>query len=69
MNTLNNSDCRRILAAIAGSDSDPLHATRQALWFFEACRENNPDWWQYASNPDLVSALGGDSADVFLGWQ
>lgn len=68
MNTLNDSDCRRILAAIAGSDADPIHAAEQAVQFFKACREQNPEYWQYASNPDLVSALGGMSADAFLGW-
>ena len=67
--TLNDSDCRRILAAIAGSDADPIHATHQALEFFRACREQDQEWPQYAANPDLVSALGGVTADVFLGWR
>lgn len=68
MNTLNDSDCRRILEAIAGSDADPIRATEQAVAFFKACREQGPDYWQYASNPDLVEALGGCTADAFLGW-
>jgi hypothetical protein len=68
MNTLNDSDCRRILAMIARSDADPIHATAQALDFFKACREQDAGWWQYASNPDLVEALCGMSADIFLGW-
>ena len=68
MNTLHDSDCRRILAAIAGSSADPIHATAQALEFFKACREQDPDYWQYAANPDLVEALCGMSADIFLGW-
>lgn len=68
MNTLNDSDCRRILAAIAGSDADPIHATEQALSFFLACRHQDDEWPQYAANPDLVAALGGVTADVFLGW-
>ena len=65
--TLNDSDCRRILAAIAGSDADPMPATKQALDFFAACRGEDADWWQYAANPDLVHALG-TTADAFLGW-
>ena len=69
MNTLNDSDCRRILAAIAGSDADPIRATAQAVEFFNACREQDPEYWQYAANPDLVHALGGVTADVFLGWR
>ena len=69
MNTLNDSDCRRILAEIAGSDADPINAAAQAVDFFRACREQDPDWWQYASSPDLVAALGGVTADVFLGWR
>jgi hypothetical protein len=68
MNPLNDSDCRRILAKIAGSDADPIHAAEQAVAFFKACREQDPEWWQYASNPDLVEALCGMSADIFLGW-
>ena len=68
MNTLNDSDCRAILAAIARSDADPVCATAQAVDFFKACREQDPEWWQYASNPDLVGALGA-TADVFLGWR
>ncbi len=66
--TLNDSDCRRILAEIAKSDANPIYAADQALEFFRACRENHPDWWQLAGNPDLVSALG-TTADVFLGWR
>ena len=66
--TLNDSDCRRILAEIAKSDANPIHAADQALEFFRAFRENHPDWWQLAGNPDLVSALG-TTADVFLGWR
>ena len=68
MKTLSDSDCRRILAAIAGSNVDPVHAAAQAVAFFEACREQDSDYWQYAANPDLVDALG-TSADVFLGWR
>ena len=68
MNTLNDSDCRRILAAIAGSNADPIHAAAQAVVFFKACREQDSDYWQYAANPDLVDALGA-TADVFLGWR
>lgn len=66
MNTLNDSDCRAILAAIAGSDADPIHAAAQAVAFFKACRADDPDYWQYAANPDLVEALG-TTADEFLG--
>lgn len=66
--TLNDSDCRRILAAIAGSASDPIHAAAQAVEFFKACREQDQDWQQYAANPDLVAVLG-TTADVFLGWR
>ncbi len=69
MNTLNDSDCRLILAMIAGASADPIFAAAQAVDFFKACREQNPEYWQYASNPDLVSALGGMSADAFLGWE
>lgn len=66
--TLNDSDCRRILAAIAESGAGPIHATAQAAAFFQACRKQAPDYWQYASNPNLVEALGGRTADAFLGW-
>ena len=68
MNTLYNADCCLILAKISWSDADPIRATAQAMDFFKACREHDPEWQQYASNPDLVEALGGMSADVFLGW-
>ena len=68
MNTLNDSDCRRILAAIAESNANPIHAAAQAVVFFKACREQASDYWQYAANPDLVDALGA-TADVFLGWR
>lgn len=68
MNTLNDSDIRRILATIAGSDADLIHATAQALDFFRACREHDPDWWKYARGPDLTEALGRLAADTFLGW-
>lgn len=67
--TLNDSDCRRILAEIARSDADPIYANAQAAAFFRACREQDQDWWQYASNPNLVEALGGRTADDFLGWR
>ena len=68
MKTLSDSDCRRILAAIAGSNVDPVHAAAQAVVFFKACREQDADYWQYAANPDLAEALGA-TADVFLGWR
>ena len=68
MNTLNDSDCRRILAAIAESNADPIRATAQAVVFFEACREQDSEYWQCAANPDLAEALGA-TADVFLGWR
>lgn len=67
MNTLNDSDCRRILAAIAGSNADPIHAAAQAVAFFKACRADDPDYWQYAAKTDLVEALG-TTADMFLEW-
>jgi hypothetical protein len=67
MNTLNDSECRRVLAAIAGSSADPVRAAAQAVAFFQACREQDTEYWQYAANPDLVDALGA-TADVFLGW-
>lgn len=68
MHTLNDSDCRRILAAIAASEADPINATAQAVEFFRACREQDAGWCQYATNPDLVEALSGMSADAFIGW-
>ena len=68
MKTLSDSDCRRILAAIAESNANPIHAAAQAVAFFEACREQDSEYWKYAANPDLVDALG-TSADVFLGWR
>ena len=68
MNTLNDADCRRILAAIAESNANPIHAAAQAVAFFKACREHDAEYWQYAANPDLVEALGA-TADAFLGWR
>ena len=68
MKTLSDSDCRRILAAIAESNADPIHAAAQAVAFFEACREQDSEYWKYAANPDLAEALGA-TADVFLGWR
>ena len=44
------------------------HAVQQAEWFITACEEQDEDWQQYAANPDLVAALGHQTADVFLGW-
>ncbi len=44
-------------------------AVQQAEWFIEACEEQDEDWQQYAANPDLVAALGHQTADVFLGWR
>ena len=70
MNALDDSDCRLILAMIAGArEVDPIHAAAQAVAFFKACREQDPEWWQYASAPDLVEALRGRTADVFLEWR
>ena len=45
------------------------HAVKQAEWFIEACEEQADDWQQLAANPDLVAALGHQTADVFLGWR
>lgn len=69
MNTLNYSDARRILALCANTKGDVLNATKQAIDFIEACWRNDPDWWKFAANPDLVEALDGCTADKFLGWK
>ena len=69
MNTLHDSDCCLILAMIAGSSADTVNAAAQAVAFFKACREQDPEYWQYAASPDLVEALRGRTADEFLEWR
>lgn len=54
-----------IRAAVAGHGE---HAVKQVEWFIDACERQDDDWQQYAANPDLVAALGGQTADRFLGW-
>lgn len=66
---LSYSDARRIIAKCANTEGDIINATKQALMFIEAYWADDQDWWQYAANPDLVAALGGCTADVFLGWR
>ena len=39
----------------------------QAEWFIDAVLSGDPDAWQYAGNPDLVTALGLVTADRYLG--
>lgn len=42
-------------------------AAEQAEWFIDAVLSGDPDAWQYAGNPDLVTTLGLVSADRYLG--
>ena len=53
------------LRAVARAHS--AHAAKQAEWFIDAALSGDPDAWQYAGNPDLVSALGHQTADRYLG--
>lgn len=56
----------RIWLAVLASGC-PL-AAEQAALFIDACERQDEDWPQYAANPDLVAALGHNTADAFLGW-
>ena len=47
--------------------AESAHAAEQAEWFIEAVLSGDPDAQQYAGNPDLVAALGHETADRFLG--
>ena len=56
----------KIQALRAECAHNPL-AAEQAEWFIAALESGDPDAWQYAGNPDLVAALGHETADRFLG--
>lgn len=43
-------------------------AAEQAEWFISACEADSQDWAQYGGNPDLVAALGHQTAPAWLGW-
>lgn len=68
MNTLSYSDARRILAHCANTGGDILAATKQGLMFIEACWESDEEAYILGCNPDLVQALGNQTAQEFLGW-
>jgi hypothetical protein len=55
-------ELRRIAAAYSS------HAAEQAEWFISACEADSADWFQYGANPDLVAALGHQTAPAWLGW-
>ena len=42
------------------------YAAEQAEWFIVAVESGDPDAQEYGANPDLVAALGHQTADVWL---
>ncbi|MDD2978139.1 hypothetical protein [Aquabacterium sp.] len=61
--TITAEQIKTLRAECAESD----HAAEQAEWFINAVKSGDPDAQQYAGNPDLVAALGHQTADKFLG--
>lgn len=53
------------LRSIAKAHS--THAAKQAEWFISAVEEGDPEAYQYGGNPDLVAALGHQTAQEYLG--
>ena len=62
MTTITADQAQALRAKCAGS----IHAAEQAEWFIAAVESGDPDAQQYGANPDLVAALGHQTADVWL---
>jgi hypothetical protein len=63
--TLTAAEIRTLHEKCAGD----MHAMEQAVMFIAACHMQGAYWQNLAGNPDLVRALDGCTADVFLGWR
>ena len=62
MTTITADQAQALRAKCAGN----IHAAEQAEWFIKAALCGDPDAANYAANPDLVAALGHQTADVWL---
>lgn len=63
MTTITTEQAQTIRARCAGNN----HAAEQAEWFIAAAMRGDPSAPEYGANPDLVAALGHQTAEVFLG--
>ena len=62
MTTITAEQIQTLRAKCAGN----IHAAEQAEWFIAAVESGDPDAAQYGANPDLVAALGHQTAEVWL---